>query len=69
MTKEFTSFKNYLMDEIVKYHRLNEYSMMILFSKKQFNYYQNFNLFSFIIIVRSSFHLHTISWLNLVAIK
>ena len=52
MTKEFTSFKNYLMDEIMKYHLPNEYFMMILFSKKLFNYFQNFIPFNFTIIIK-----------------
>lgn len=61
MTKEFTNFKNYLMVEIVKYHRPNEYFMMTLFSKKLINYYQNFVLINFTIVTRSSFHSYTIS--------
>ena len=59
--KEFINFKNYLMDEIAKYHLPNEYFMMILFSKKLFSYFQDFILFNFIITTKSSFHLHTIS--------
>jgi hypothetical protein len=61
MTKESTSFKNYLMDEITKYHHPNEYFMMILFSKKLFSYFQNFKSSNFTINAKSSFQSYTIS--------
>lgn len=56
MPEEFTSFKNYSMDEIAKCHHPNEYFMMILFSKKLFRDFQKLKPFNFTIIVKSSFH-------------
>lgn len=64
MTKESTSFKNYLMDEITKYHHPNEYFMMILFSKNCLAIFRILNhLILLLMLNHHSSHILFHSWI------